>query len=589
MRPSCFQRSVSVFLCLVFLIPILNLRVSAEPEKPKNDDEVYSYLQEVAEAIGVEGEISKAKEIQDFANNVYYIGEVEDCGYLIIDLETGSLLEYSLTAPSPYRNKDEDLYYLGPTYYYTYNRDSCCFVHTIIDETIKITDLEYIEKAKSWSYKMQETLQKENEWKCETLLETGVIKNYSPDDLIFEYEIQNHDWIERLETNQQIGYYEVNNGNETEGCCGFIAAGMLLLWHDCFGNVDLINDFIYVNSGKTGFRGPNLTRYLLTLGNGPSSSASGLLAESSIDDVLQSYFTNRYLSGDTTIISLFHYPVIYHLYNDETPIIIFGALDNPRYPEVPNSSPIITHAVLGYGYNTYLSENDTATYMVKSHFGWAGNYHSIFINLSLMGEALYISNLSSGTPTVNDVSTTSWAYGPAVFCIRNGLMEYASGSNFAPSAAATREVFVYALYQAAGAPKVTSADWSALSSTFQDISAANPKYLAALAWAYVHGVMSGTSATMMAPKGLLTRAQAVTFLRAYSTAMGDTRKYTSGPSASSFPDYSDIPNYARVPFNWATTGYLITGSSGYLLPNNTLTRAQTAAIVRTYTEKMNRQ
>ena len=75
-------------------------------------------VKDVVAATGETVEIEAIKELEDFSGNTYYIVEFANNGYLICHGETGELVEYSTSAPSPYTGEFRELYYLVPTYYF---------------------------------------------------------------------------------------------------------------------------------------------------------------------------------------------------------------------------------------------------------------------------------------------------------------------------------------------------------------------------------------------------------------------------------------------------------------------------------------
>ncbi|MBO7402215.1 MAG: hypothetical protein J6U10_04405, partial [Lachnospiraceae bacterium] len=62
--------------------------------------------------------VSAIKYAEDFAGNKYTVIECSPEGYMIFCETSGVFVEYSATSLSPYLNRNGDIYYCGPTYYY---------------------------------------------------------------------------------------------------------------------------------------------------------------------------------------------------------------------------------------------------------------------------------------------------------------------------------------------------------------------------------------------------------------------------------------------------------------------------------------
>lgn len=67
---------------------------------------------EIGQMVGTENKIACQKEAYDFAGNLYYVIEFCETGYLIYHAESGCIIEYSATAPSPYNTAEENLFLL---------------------------------------------------------------------------------------------------------------------------------------------------------------------------------------------------------------------------------------------------------------------------------------------------------------------------------------------------------------------------------------------------------------------------------------------------------------------------------------------
>ena len=175
----------------------------------------------------------------------------------------------------------------------------------------------------------------------------------------------------------------------------------------------------------------------------------------------------------------------------------------------------------------------------------------------------------------SDVTADAW-YADAVEYVRdNGLMSGASTTAFSPNTTMTRAMLVTVLYRIEGKPSVEG-----LTHPFQDVPT-NSWYNDAIIWAYNNGIISGISTTAFAPNSNTTRQQIAAILYRYAKFRG----YNTGMAAdlTAFPDSGTIADYAKEPMAWANAAGLIQGSLDgenlLLLPNQSATRAQLAAIL----------
>lgn len=367
-------------------------------------------------------------------------------------------------------------------------------------------------------------------------------------------------------------------GVQSGNCCGFIAAGLLLLWYRTYEHSpELIDSFTYLHFSEKGFLNPNFTRKLLTFGRGNLSSADGILGYSSIKGVLRQYALSINAEINTTVTYFPSYDsIITQLKTTKKPIILFGDLANTNNP---SSTGPFYHAVLAYGY--------TADNKIVVHFGGAGRTHTEIATTDSLHQSLYIDSYTINEMTFSDIPANSWAYDSVAYCTRYGIIDEQSGSSFAPTLPMDRGTFVNALYSIAGCPEVSQDDIDDLCTTFSDIDS-NHKYIDAFAWTYKNAILTGMTATTIAPGLTVTRAQAVTFLYRYNNAIG-TYEYpvVNGPSVYSFDDY-ELCNYSTTAMNWATRRYIIQGIGNNLIdPLSDMTRAQCAQMIYNFSLKAN--
>ncbi len=192
------------------------------------------------------------------------------------------------------------------------------------------------------------------------------------------------------------------------------------------------------------------------------------------------------------------------------------------------------------------------------------------------GDAPIIAPAPSGG-TFNDVNTSDWFYNDVNYVYEKSLMNGTSDTTFSPKASLTRAMLVTVLYRLAGSPTVSEA------SGFADVSA-NSWYANAVSWAKANNIVNGISSTQFAPNNEISREQIATILYRYAQS-----KYYNMDVANSdimkYEDFYSISSYAYDGLYWASGNGIITGTSGYLRPQNNATRAEISAILHRFCEK----
>lgn len=176
---------------------------------------------------------------------------------------------------------------------------------------------------------------------------------------------------------------------------------------------------------------------------------------------------------------------------------------------------------------------------------------------------------------------TDWAHEGLDYCIENGLLKGVSSTMIEPAGATTRAQFVTILWRMAGSPTPTQ------TSSFTDLT--QSWYKAAVAWAVETGVVTGRTSTSFDPNSSVSREEAAAFLYRYTqNVLG--KDVSAASDLSAFPDGGSVSNYARAAMSWACAEELIngvkSGSTVYLDPQGTATRAQVARILMHYCENV---
>ena len=161
----------------------------------------------------------------------------------------------------------------------------------------------------------------------------------------------------------------------------------------------------------------------------------------------------------------------------------------------------------------------------------------------------------------DDVKPTEW-YADAVRCVvEKGLMSGTGTDAFSPDGTTTRGMLMTILARYAGADTTGGANW----------------YEKGMAWAQSAGISDGR-----APEAGITREQLVTMLYRYADVP------EAGGTLDAFADADTVSSYAVDAMRWAAANGIVNGSHGRLNPQGNATRAQAAAMLMRFCEKMER-
>ena len=161
----------------------------------------------------------------------------------------------------------------------------------------------------------------------------------------------------------------------------------------------------------------------------------------------------------------------------------------------------------------------------------------------------------------DDVKPTEW-YADAVRCVvEKGLMSGTGTDAFSPDGMTTRGMLMTILARYAGADTTGGANW----------------YEKGMAWAQSAGISDGR-----APEAGITREQLVTMLYRYADVP------EAGGTLDAFADADTVSSYVVDAMRWAAANGIVNGSHGRLNPHGNATRAQVAAMLMRFCEKMER-
>ena len=182
----------------------------------------------------------------------------------------------------------------------------------------------------------------------------------------------------------------------------------------------------------------------------------------------------------------------------------------------------------------------------------------------------------------NDVTVNDWYYKAAKFSYEKGMIKGYNSTTFAPNDKMTRGMLVTILWRLEGSPKATG------KKKFPDVDY-NAYYGNAIKWAYDSRVVLGYDNGKFGPDDEITREDFIVILARYEGQIYDNTDIFFGEEQdlAKFKDNKDVDRYALKRMQWAVRTGIITGNDdGTLNPRGTATRAEDAAILQKYNNKV---
>jgi len=188
--------------------------------------------------------------------------------------------------------------------------------------------------------------------------------------------------------------------------------------------------------------------------------------------------------------------------------------------------------------------------------------------------------IAFGAADFADVGEDHWAYDSVKKAVSLGLVTGRGDALFAPNDTMTRAEAVTMLHRMAGSPEAKAA-------SFADV-ASDSWYAAAVNWAAQAGVMNGVSDTGFAPAQGITRQEFLTVLYRMAGSVSGTEVMFTALYDEQFADSGEIAVWAKPAMYWGIYKELVRGvAADTLAPLGAVTRAEAAAILVRYSEKLN--
>jgi hypothetical protein len=174
-----------------------------------------------------------------------------------------------------------------------------------------------------------------------------------------------------------------------------------------------------------------------------------------------------------------------------------------------------------------------------------------------------------------DVAKGDWFYDGVAAVCRKGLFSGASATLFDPDGPMTRGMLATVLWSMEGKPVPKTA------AKFADVPG-SAYYAQAVAWAAENKIASGYSDTRFGPNDSITREQLAAILYSYAQTKGADVSAGAAFDLGAFSDSASADSYALPALRWACAGGLLKGDNGRLMPTGLATRAQVAAVLKSY-------
>ena len=178
----------------------------------------------------------------------------------------------------------------------------------------------------------------------------------------------------------------------------------------------------------------------------------------------------------------------------------------------------------------------------------------------------------------DDVNENDWFYNAVKYMKDNRYMSGTTEATYSPSSKLTRGMLVTILHNMEGKPKVTG------TSKFSDVQNKNMYYYSAVLWASNNKIVNGYTNGKFGANDNITREQLAVMLSNYCKYKGKYK--ATNANYSKFSDSGKISGFAKTGMNWAVANNIVNGSNGKLNPQGTANRAEAAAMIYNYCNRI---
>ena len=186
--------------------------------------------------------------------------------------------------------------------------------------------------------------------------------------------------------------------------------------------------------------------------------------------------------------------------------------------------------------------------------------------------ALLASTKASAYEGFSDLKVNAWYRDGIEYVLKHGLMNGVSKTKFAPEGAVSRAAVVTVLWRMAGSPTAGDAI------SYTDVSW-DAWYAEAICWATSAGIAGGYPDGRFGANDSVTREQLAAMLYRFAKAQGYDVSVGEDTNILSYDDAFSVSGYAIPALQWVCGAGLLQGDGAKLLPQNSTSRAQLAAIL----------
>lgn len=194
------------------------------------------------------------------------------------------------------------------------------------------------------------------------------------------------------------------------------------------------------------------------------------------------------------------------------------------------------------------------------------------------GYGIIVMTKLQSTKLFSDVKQSDWYYNAVKYMKDNRYMSGTTETTYSPSSKLTRGMLVTILHNMEGKPKVTG------TSKFSDVQNKNMYYYSAVLWASNNKIVNGYTNGKFGANDNITREQLAVMLSNYCKYKGKYK--ATNANYSKFSDSGKISGYAKIGMNWAVGHKIVNGSNGKLNPQGTANRAEAAAMIYNYCNRI---
>lgn len=178
-----------------------------------------------------------------------------------------------------------------------------------------------------------------------------------------------------------------------------------------------------------------------------------------------------------------------------------------------------------------------------------------------------------------DLNPALWYHDGIHFCLENGMMVGVGDNKFSPNGTTSRGMIVTILYRLENEPEVTAEN------PFDDVEA-DRWYTDAVIWAAENKIVEGYGNGKFGPNDDITREQLAAILYRYAQFKGIDVSVGEDTNILSFPDATEVSEWATASMQWAVGSGIINGKDGKLVPKGDASRAEAATMLQRFCENV---